>query len=106
MTGDRVLLSSAYVIKGVAETEIGKFKDAEASFRTAEALDPQSSEVHVYWSRMLAKSARPAEAERQVALAREQAANFENFPEMALLYFWLTETGDQDRKSTRLNSSN
>src|SRR3546814_15252041 len=90
------------------------FRAAEASFRTAEALNPQSSEVHVYWSRMLAKSARPAEAERQVALAREQAANFENFPEMALLYFWLTETGDQpldrrsgqaDRKSTRLNSS-
>src|SRR3546814_12367347 len=50
---------------------------------------------------MLAKSARPAEAERQVALARAQAANFEHFPEMALLYFWLTETGDQplDRRS-------
>lgn len=95
LTGNQVLLSSAYTIKGAAETEMGRFRDAEASFQKAASLNPQSSEVYVYWSRMLRKSARPAEADRKLVQARQNSMYFENFPEMALLYFWLTEAGTQ-----------
>lgn len=95
MTGNPVLLASAYTIKGAAETEMKKFKEAEASFQKAASLNPQSSEVYVYWSRMLKKSARPAEAERKIVMAKQNSMYFENFPEMALLYFWLTEAGTQ-----------
>lgn len=93
MTGNHVLLASAYTIKAAAETEMKKFKEAEASFRKAATLHPQSSEVYVYWARMLRQSARPAEAERKIVQAKQNSMYFENFPEMALLYFWLTETG-------------
>lgn len=95
MTRDPVLRASAYIIKGAAETEMERFKDAEASFRRAVALNPQSSEAYVYWARMLRKSGRAAEVEDKLALARQNALYFENFPEMALLYFWLTEEGQQ-----------
>ncbi len=103
MTSNPVLLSSAYVIKGVAETETEKFKAAEASFQKAAALNPQSSEVFVYWARMLRKSGRPAEAERKMFQARQNSEFFENYPEMALLYFWLTEEGTQplDRRTSQ-----
>ena len=95
MTGNRVLLATGHIIKGVAETEMGRFRDAEASFRKAADLNPQSSEVYVYWARMLRKSGRPAEAARKFDLARQNSLYFENFPEMALLYFWLTEQGQE-----------
>lgn len=93
MTSNNVLMASAYVIKGVAETEMERYKDAEASFAYAESLNPESSEVHVYWARMLRKAGRPAEAALKVAKAKENSKYFENFPEMALLYFWLSEEG-------------
>lgn len=95
MTGDPVLLASGYIIKGVAETEMGRFQAAEESFRRAVTLNPKSSEAYVYWSRMLRKAGRPAEAAGKFALARANSVYFENFPEMALLYFWLTEQGQQ-----------
>lgn len=95
LTSNPVLLASAYTIKGAAETEMKKFKEAEASFQKAASLNPQSSEVYVYWARMLKKSARPAEAERKLVQAKQNSMYFENFPEMALLYFWLTEAGTQ-----------
>lgn len=103
LTGNQTLLSSAYTIKGAAETEMGRFRDAEASFQKAASLNPQSSEVYVYWSRMLKKSARPAEAERKIVQARQNSMYFENYPEMALLYFWLTEAGNQplQRRTTQ-----
>jgi tetratricopeptide (TPR) repeat protein len=95
MTGNRALLASAYTIKGVAETELERFKAAEQSFRHATWLNPRSSEVYVYWSRMLNKSARSTEAKQKMHKAKENSKYFENYPEMALLYFWLTEEGNQ-----------
>lgn len=95
MTGDPVLLATGYIIKGVAETEMGKFAAAEESFAAAVASNPESSEAYVYWARMLRKAGRPAAAGLKLALARQNSINFENFPEMALLYFWLTEEGTQ-----------
>ena len=44
---------------------------------------------------MLRKSGRPAEAERKMFQERQNSEFFENYPEMALLYFWLTEAGTQ-----------
>ena len=44
---------------------------------------------------MLKKSARPAEAAQKLAKAKENTKYFENYQEMALLYFWLTEEGNQ-----------
>lgn len=103
MTNQKILLASAYTIKGVAETEMEKFKSAEASFQYAASLNPQSSELFVYWSRMLRKSARQAEAAQKLDQARENSMYFENFPETALLYFWLTEEGNQplDRRDNK-----
>ena len=98
MTSNPALLASAYVIKGAAETELKRFKSAEESFRKAASLHPESSEVFVYWARMLKNSGRPAEADRKLAQARQNSMYFENYPEMALLYFWLTEQGTQPLK--------
>jgi len=95
MTGNPTLLATGYIIKAVAESEMRKFGAAEASFKKAAALHPQSSEVYVYWARMLRQAGRTAEADRMVRQARQNAGYFENYPEMALLYFWLTEQGDQ-----------
>ncbi len=95
LTGDRVLLATGHIIKGVAETEMGRYRDAERSFAEAVRLNPQSSEVYVYWARMLRKSGRAAEAAEKFEMARANSIYFENFPEMALLYFWLTEQGQQ-----------
>lgn len=103
MTGNAVLLSTGHIIKAVAETEKGDYRAAEASFRRAVALNPRSSEAYVYWARLLRKTARPAEAERMIYRARQNSAYFENYPESALLYFWLTEEGvDPLVRRTRL----
>lgn len=106
MSGDPVLLATGHIIKGVAETELRRFRAAEDSFRRAVALNPKSSEVYVYWARMLRKAGRPAEADRKVAQARRNSIYFENFPEMALLYFWLSEEGTQplDRRETMVQA--
>lgn len=93
VTTDPVLRASGYTIKGVAETEMGDYRAAGESFRNAVALNPKSSEVYVYWARMLRKAGRPAEAAEKFDMARQNSIHFENFPEMALLYFWLTEKG-------------
>lgn len=95
MTGNTVLLASAYTIKAVAETELHDYAAAERDFKRAVATNPRSSEVFVYWARMLRKAGRDDEADRKFELARQNSVYFENFPEMALLYFWLTEEGDQ-----------
>ncbi len=93
VTTDPVLRASGYTIKGVAQTEMGDYTAAEKSFRNAVDLNPQSSEVYVYWARMLRKAGRSAEAARKFEQAKQNSIYFENFPEMALLYFWLTEKG-------------
>jgi len=95
MTSDPILLATGYIIKGVAETEMEQYQTAETSFQKAATLHPQSSEVFVYWARMLRRAGRPAEAEQRLRQARENTAFFENFPEMALMYIWLTEEGEK-----------
>jgi len=103
MTGNKVLLATGHIIEGVAETERENYRAAEASFRRAVALNPRSSEAYIYWARLLRKTARPAEAERMITRARQNSAYFENYPESALHYFWLTEEGvDPLVRRTRL----
>jgi len=101
MTGDPVLLATGHIIKGVAETEMGRYRAAGDSFRRAVELNPKSSEAYVYWARMLRKAGRSAEAAGKFEMARANSVYFENFPEMTLLYFWLSEQG-QDPLERRL----
>jgi len=85
----------------VAETEMGRYRAAGDSFRRAVELNPKSSEAYVYWARMLRKAGRSAEAAGKFEMARANSVYFENFPEMTLLYFWLSEQG-QDPLERRL----
>jgi hypothetical protein len=107
MTDNGQLLYSAHIIRGVALGELRRFEEATAAFETAIAYNPDTSSAYFYWARILHKQGRAAEAKAKQRQSEMNASKFINYPEVALLYFWLTGEGENElrrrtRKSERL----
>jgi tetratricopeptide (TPR) repeat protein len=86
-----VLRAAGHVIRGVGHWGLEHYDEALAEFAYATRLHPQSTETYVYWGRLLHELDREEEANEKFLVARQNLAHFESFPEVALLYFWLTE---------------
>ncbi len=99
---DGVLLSTGHVIRGVAQWGLENTDGAQASFAYAARLHPASTETFVYWSNLMEVLGDEEAAKTHLEQARQNTLYFENYPEVALLYFWLTE---QDKEPLQRRSS-
>ncbi len=85
------LIASANTILGSVAWAQGRHSLAEEQFAAAVAAMPTVSDAYIYWGRMLTELGRPEEGAAKARLGAENMQAFENYPEVALLYFWLTE---------------
>lgn len=100
--GNKHLLASAYVTRGVALGELHRYAEAADAFKAAIGVNPDTASAYLYWARMLRAQGRVGEAQELFEKAKSNEAKFINYPEVALLYFWLTEAGDKELRR-RLN---
>jgi tetratricopeptide (TPR) repeat protein len=89
---------------GVARWGLGDLDGAEASFRTAVRAFPESEAAHVYWARLMRERGRVAEAVALEEIARTNALTFDNYPEVANLFFWMNPKDRQpmQRRASRV----
>jgi predicted Zn-dependent protease len=89
---------------GVARWGLGDLNGAEESFRAAIRAFPESEAAHVYWARLLRERGRVAEAEQKEEIARVNALTFDNYPEVANLFFWMNPKDAQplQRRTSRV----
>ena len=97
-TGNSVLLATGHIIRGVAYTGLKNYANAEAEFRDATRLNPETLEGYVYWARLLELMGRDDEAAKTRSIAKQNLAYSEHYPEAAILYFWLTDEDNQPLK--------
>ncbi len=87
---NRVLLATAYMTDGAALMGMKDFKRATKMFEMASELDPQSATVLGLWSEEKNLEGDKVEAARLLRRALAQTAGFENYSEIAALYFRLS----------------
>lgn len=89
-TGDSVLLSAAYVLRGVALWGKGDLKAAKSNLDYAIYLQPTSTAAHWYLSGLLHALGDMEKGDAMLQKAVENLVYFETYPEIALLYFWVS----------------
>lgn len=87
--------SAAYITMGVSAWARGDHRGADKLFAKAAEEQPTSSAAYEHWSSLLAEMGRPAEAEVKARRGRQNLEAFENYVEVAALYFRLTEKDNQ-----------
>ena len=80
---------------GVALWAQGDLDGADAAFRRATHEFPSSAGAYSYWARLLHERGDAAEAGKKAEIARINALTFENFPEVATLYFWMSPRNNE-----------
>lgn len=98
------LMEALHTTIGVARWGLGDLDGAEESFRTATWAFPETEAGFTYWARLLTERGRTAEAEEKAAIARTNALTFDNYPEVANLFFWMNAKDNQPlaRRISRL----
>lgn len=75
---------------GVALWAQGDLDGAEAAFGRATREFPSSAGAYSYWARLLQERGDTVRAAEKAETARVNALTFENYPEVANLYFWMS----------------
>ncbi len=83
--------AAAFTTRGVANWAMKRHADAQRDFAEAVRLYPQGSDMYLYWALMLDQLGRTAEAQQKRLIGEQNLDTFEQYPEVALLYFWLDE---------------
>jgi tetratricopeptide (TPR) repeat protein len=86
---DRSLLSTTYVTLAAAYLGSGDAEAAERTIAKAVEADPESATAYDLWADIKRERGDEAEAERLHHKALENSAGFENYAEIAALYFRL-----------------
>lgn len=84
------LLASLHSVWGVAAWGMGDTAAAEEKLRTAIRYNPLAPGPHMYLAGMLHRMGRYEEAARESALGHADLAYFQELPEIANLYFWMS----------------
>ena len=89
---------------GIARWGLGDLDGAEESFRTAVRAFPDAEAAHTYWARLLRGRGRIADALALEDIARVNALTFDNYPEVANLFFWMNPKDNQplQRRASRV----
>lgn len=84
------LLATLHSVWGVAAWGLGDTVTAEEKLRAAIGFSPLSPGPHMYLAGMLERMGRHEEAARERALGHADLAYFQEYPEIANLYFWMS----------------
>ena len=84
------LLGSLHSVWGVAAWGMGDTVVAEEQLRTAIAYTPLAPGPHLYLAGMLHRMGRHEEAAKEHALGNADLSFFQELPEVANLYFWMS----------------
>ena len=95
---DPRLAAARHVIAGVALWALKRHDAAAAEFNAAAKVFPGTVDAHLYHADMLAELGRPEEAARQRRMGEQNQAAFDNYAELATLYFWMNKDDDQPLK--------
>jgi len=80
---------------GVALWAQGDLDGAEAAFSRATREYPSSAGAYFYWAQLLRERGDTVRAAEKAEVARLNALTFENYPEVANLYFWMSPRDNQ-----------
>jgi tetratricopeptide (TPR) repeat protein len=94
-TFDGILVSTAYVTWGAALLGMHDVNGADHALAKAIETNPSSSIAWDLWSQVKAQKGDPAQAERLHQQALAVSGNFENYGEIAALYFRLSWQGGE-----------
>jgi len=75
---------------GTALWAQGDLDGAEAAYKRATREHPSSAGAYSYWARLLRERGDEQAAAEKEKIARVNALTFENYPEIANLYFWMS----------------
>jgi len=87
---NKVLLATAYMTWGAARLGLRDLAGADRMLAKAAAVNPQSATAFNLWAEAKQLEGDQAAAERLSRKAREATATFENYAEIAALYFHLS----------------
>jgi tetratricopeptide (TPR) repeat protein len=87
---NKVLLSTAYFTLGAAYMGLKDLKNADRMLAEAARIDPESSSAMHLWSEEKALAGDQAASARLGLQAEQRTATFENYAEVAALYFHLS----------------
>jgi Tfp pilus assembly protein PilF len=87
---NKVLLATAYMTWGAARMGMHDLKGADRMLDLAVQANPESSSAFGLWSEAKRLEGDQAAADRLHRKAQESAATFENYSEVAALYFHLS----------------
>ena len=80
---------------GTALWALGDLDGAEAAYKRATREHPSSAGAYSYWARLLRERGDEQAAVEKEKIARVNALTFENYPEIANLYFWMSPRDNQ-----------
>ncbi len=80
---------------GTALWAQGDLDGAEAAYKRATREHPSSAGAYSYWARLLRERGDEQAAVEKEKIARVNALTFENYPEIANLYFWMSPRDNQ-----------
>ena len=93
-TDNQLLLAAAHVIRGVALSTLGRKAEAVQAFQYAISINPRSSEAYFYWSHLANYSSGLAEAQSLLQKSKQNSDKSENYAEVAMFYFWLSDANN------------
>lgn len=73
----------------------GDLDGAEAAYKRATHVYGSSAGAYAYWARLLRERGDEQTAAEKEEIARVNALTFENYPEIATLYFWMSPRDNQ-----------
>jgi len=80
---------------GTALWALGDLDGAEAAYKRATREHASSAGAYSYWARLLRERGDEQAAAEKEDIARVNALTFENYPEIANLYFWMSPRDNQ-----------
>jgi tetratricopeptide (TPR) repeat protein len=86
---DKILLSTAYMIRGAALLALGDAKGADQDLALSVRADPHSEPAYTLWSEVKRAEGDTTAADQLHAKALDVAGNVANYAEVAALYFEL-----------------
>lgn len=93
-TGNQLVLAAAHVMRGVALSRIGRKAEAVQAFQAAISINPRSSEAYFYWSHLANYTRGVDEAQALLQKSKQNSDSFENYAEVAMFYFWLSDANN------------
>ena len=93
-TDNKLLLAAGHTLRGMALSGLGKEVEALEEFRHASTINPNSSEAYFYWSHVLRYRGNSDKAQEYFLKSKQNSEHFENYAEVAMFYFWLSDANN------------